>query len=673
MTVTTDALLGLIENSFDYVLVIDSNENVIRMSEQFRDKCNCLEIEPENIKLDEIFDNDQHEEFRGILKDLRDGEQNKIFYFKQKDKNYYIPLKASIVENNGNSLFLFWANNIPSLENLGVSDKHEQIERAKELACLYSVAEWIQESDSIKDFFTDLPNYLREGMQFPKFAEVYSEYQGNTYGEKPEHENFIRTDLKTGGEKDGEIFVYYAKPELNFLPEEGKLLDEIARMLNLALDRKLLSEILSNKQEESEEQNKRLQELELEIELKTKDLQQQHGQLDTLNSYIGDVSKGFEQAKVRLETMFKAIPDEMAIIDLQRNVIMTNREGVETGNKCYKTFFDSDTPCVDCRLKRVIREKTPITLEIEYDDSFYEVHAMPIFNNDHEVEGIIEFYRDITYKKTYEQQLQQADKLASLGQLVSGIGHEINNPNQFIRGNIKIIQQAFDDILPILDEHYGKHPEFKIARLKYDFFRQHILTLVNDMANGSERIKGIVKDLKGFARKDEGLLIDKVDINNVIAESTRLVHNQVHNYAEIELDLAENIPVFQGNAQKIEQIIINLIINASQAMHEEKRGVIKVRTQIEKGEILVKVEDNGKGMSEGTLNKIFDPFFTTKRAKGGTGLGLSIAYRIIEEHKGKISATSKLGEGTTFTISFPIRKSSSDSTRFLKQERQEKP
>jgi len=297
---------------------------------------------------------------------------------------------------------------------------------------------------------------------------------------------------------------------------------------------------------------------------------------------------------------------------------------------------------------------------------------MPIFNNKNEVEGIIEFYRDITYKKTYEQQLQQADKLASLGQLVSGIGHEINNPNQFIRGNIKIIQQAFDDILPIMDAYHSENPDLKIARLKYDFFRQHILTLVDDMANGSERIKRIVKDLKGFARKDEGLLIDKVDINNVIAESTRLVHNQVHNYAEIELELGNNIPIFQGNAQKIEQIIINLIINASQAMPEDKRGLIKVLTYIEKNEIVVKVKDNGKGMSEGTLNKIFDPFFTTKRAKGGTGLGLSIAYRIIEEHKGTISASSKLGEGTTFTIRFSIRKKSQDSTRFLKQERENK-
>jgi two-component system NtrC family sensor kinase len=345
----------------------------------------------------------------------------------------------------------------------------------------------------------------------------------------------------------------------------------------------------------------------------------------------------------------------VATIDRNRNVIMTNRKAVPTGSKCHKTFFDSDTPCMDCRLKRIIREKAPITLEVRHGDQHFEVNAMPIFNKQHEVDGIIEFYRDVTYKKTYEQQLQQADKLASLGQLVSGIGHEINNPNQFIRGNIKIMQQAMDDILPILDAHAAAHPDLKIARLKYDFFRSHVGTLISDMANGSERIKRIVEALKRFARKDEGQLIDQVDVNTVIDESARLAHNQVHKSADIELDLAAELPPFTGNAQKLEQVLINLIINASQAMPEERRGTIKIATHREGDDVVITVADDGKGMSERTLRQIFDPFFTTKRAKGGTGLGLSIVYRIIEEHRGRITVSSQPGQGTTFTITLPLR------------------
>lgn len=333
---------------------------------------------------------------------------------------------------------------------------------------------------------------------------------------------------------------------------------------------------------------------------------------------------------------------------------MTNQSEKMAGQPCHKALFGLDTPCLDCRLIKISETRAPVTVEAKHGDKFYEVHALPVFNEDHEVDGIIEFFRDITYRKVYEQQLQQADKLASLGQLVSGIGHEINNPNQFIRGNIKIIKQALDDILPIVDEYQKDHPDLKIARLKYDFFRQHVLTLVDDMANGSERIKRIVQSLKSFARKDEGLLADTVDINNVIDESARLVHNQVHKFADIQLNLAPDLPTFEGNAQKLEQVIINLIINASQAMPADQRGLIRVSSEMDEGHIVARVVDNGSGMSPSTAKNIFDPFFTTKRARGGTGLGLSIAHRIIEEHQGVISVESVIGEGTTFTIRLPI-------------------
>jgi len=132
------------------------------------------------------------------------------------------------------------------------------------------------------------------------------------------------------------------------------------------------------------------------------------------------------------------------------------------------------------------------------------------------------------------------------------------------------------------------------------------------------------------------------------------VHNQVHKSADIVLDLAQDVPVFVGNAQKLEQVLINLIINASQAMPADRRGTIRVSSVLDGGFVVVKVADNGSGMSETTAKNIFDPFFTTKRARGGTGLGLSIAFRILEEHEGSIAVESAISEGTTFTIRIPI-------------------
>jgi signal transduction histidine kinase len=238
---------------------------------------------------------------------------------------------------------------------------------------------------------------------------------------------------------------------------------------------------------------------------------------------------------------------------------------------------------------------------------------------------------------------------------VSGIGHEINNPNQFIRGNVKILKQALDDMLPIVDAYQREHGDLKIARLPYAFFREHVMTLIDDMGHGSERIKGIVEGLKRFARRDEGLLIDTVDLNTVIEACARLVHNEVHKHAEIVLELDPAIPAFTGNSQKIEQVLVNLVVNASQAMAEDRPGRIVVRSRTEDGHAVFEVEDNGKGMNEKTVKQIFDPFFTTKRAKGGTGLGLAIAYRIVEEHGGAIAVKSRLGEGSTFTVRIPVK------------------
>jgi two-component system NtrC family sensor kinase len=209
-------------------------------------------------------------------------------------------------------------------------------------------------------------------------------------------------------------------------------------------------------------------------------------------------------------------------------------------------------------------------------------------------------------------------------------------------------------MLPIVDQYYQDHPDLKIARLKYDFFREHINVLVDDMAHGSERIKGIVEGLRDFTRKDEGLLTDQVEINTLVEATTRLVHKEVHKHAKIKLDLGDNLPSFKGNAQKIEQVLVNLIVNAGQAIPEEKRGLITVRTWKQNSDIVVQIEDNGRGMNEKTMKQIFDPFFTTKRDKGGTGLGLAIAFRIVEEHGGNISVSSKPGKGTTFTVKIPV-------------------
>ena len=647
------SLYDFMERNFDYVLVVDEKDQVIHSSELFRRDCLPAHPHEETLHLDDLLGDFSLGTFRTAIARARAGSRAIAVFSPANETSRSIPMKVGCTTVDGSKICIFFGQRLEVLSSDTATEKEERI---KELSCIYSVMEWIEVSPSINAFFSELPKYLRAGMLVPEDAVVYSIYEGVEWGEKPSSTNYISTRLVVGDKEKGEIRVGYAGDKQELLPEEQRMLNEIGRALNFALGRKEFRDKLTLKQGEEAEFSRRLVQLEDEIAARTRELEEQRQQLGILDSYLDRVSSSMEEAKGRLETMFKAIPDEAVLIDKQRRVIMTNRKDIEPGKRCYEAFFGRDRPCDDCRLARILVDKTPITITMKHDDNFLQVHALPVYNKDDEVDGILEFYRDVTLEKTYEQQLQQADKLASLGQLVSGIGHEINNPNQFIRGNIRIIKQALEDMLPIVDKYQKAHEDLTIARLKYDFFREHIMTLVEDMAHGSERIKNIVEGLRTFARKDEGLLVDTVDMNTMIEASARLVHNEVHKHAEIKLELTENLPTFIGNSQKIEQVLVNLLVNAGQAMSDDKRGLITVRTRAEGSSIIVEIEDDGQGMSEKTLKQIFDPFFTTKRARGGTGLGLAIAYRIIEEHRGHMSVTSELGRGTTITITIPAGK-----------------
>lgn len=255
-----------------------------------------------------------------------------------------------------------------------------------------------------------------------------------------------------------------------------------------------------------------------------------------------------------------------------------------------------------------------------------------------------------------QAQLVQSEKLASLGQLSAGVAHEINNPIQFIRGNLRIVAESMEAILPVLDRHAAGHPDFTVARLPYPFFREHIKTLLDDIYTGALRIADIVRDLKQFARLDEGKMDEAVDVNEAVRASLRLVQNKTKRYRVIE-DLAPALPTITGCTSKIEQVVVANLINAAEALGDRPGGIIRVATRPEAGGegICLSIADNGPGLPEEIRSRVFDPFFTTKQRTGGTGLGLSVAYGIVNEHGGRVEVASGAGEGTTFTYYFPVR------------------
>ena len=271
--------------------------------------------------------------------------------------------------------------------------------------------------------------------------------------------------------------------------------------------------------------------------------------------------------------------------------------------------------------------------------------------------------RDVTEKKRVEsqarlhrEQLFQADKMATLGTLVSGVAHEINNPVAFIMLNAPILQQAWQVVLPILDDHHRDHGDFKVGHMDYSRLRERIPLLLANISDGAIRVKTIVGELKDFARQVPSEMVDHVEINPIVAKAVGLVGNLIKRSTHhFSAQYGRDIPRFIGNSQKISQVIINLLVNACQALPDPERA-IQLTTVYERsaGQVVIEVTDEGCGMPEEVLQKIRNPFFTTKRESGGTGLGLAIADRIVEDHGGSIRFTSAVNQGTTARVCLPI-------------------
>jgi signal transduction histidine kinase len=270
--------------------------------------------------------------------------------------------------------------------------------------------------------------------------------------------------------------------------------------------------------------------------------------------------------------------------------------------------------------------------------------------------------------KHTQAKLVHTEKLASLGQLAAGVAHEINNPIAFIKSNLATLTEyvaAYQSLIEHYDEYVEHSSELvtrsdlkdlkqKIETIKskedLEYINNDIESLLTETIVGTNRVSIIVAGLRDFSHRDNGEL-EQVDMNECIESALTIANNQVKYKCKVKKELSP-LPLLACNKGKMNQVLLNFIINASQSIVNE--GTITIRSIPKENEVIIEISDDGEGIKKENINKLFDPFFTTKPVGQGTGLGLSISHGIIEEHHGYITVESEVGVGTTFQVHLPV-------------------
>ncbi|MCZ0754043.1 sensor histidine kinase [Anoxybacillus sp. J5B_2022] len=342
-------------------------------------------------------------------------------------------------------------------------------------------------------------------------------------------------------------------------------------------------------------------------------------------------------SKKEWEETFRAVSEMIFVVDLDGNILRYN--------DAVKTFFSDVQQTNICQLLGIepsespiienIETKKPVHRHLHIQQRVCELHSYPVWNEQQKMYAVIMYINDITERLQIEAQLVQSGKLAAIGEMAAGIAHELNNPLTAILGNTQLLLRTMKD--------------------------ERSYKLLSDIYSCGKRCKTIIQNLLTFSRQDE-YMFEECSINEAVEQVLGFIGDQIQKQnITIQKQLDDSLELIEGNIQQIGQIILNLLINAKDALEEiedEKKTITietKLVTEAEKRWVVLCVKDNGKGISEQHLQEIFHPFFTTKRPGKGTGLGLSVSLGIAQAHGGTIEVSSELGEGSEFRLKLPAK------------------
>jgi signal transduction histidine kinase len=375
------------------------------------------------------------------------------------------------------------------------------------------------------------------------------------------------------------------------------------------------------------------------------------------------------QSKSRLQAVVDGISEPLVLLGEDMVVKMLNRTAADyyglseytdiLDSKCHQMLRASAAPCEGCEIPASVSSGKSRMFERKgfmNPDRLEHVYLYPVREKGGSNKNMLLRISDITEQRMFEKQLIHSEKLSSLGILVSSVAHEINNPNSFISLNIPILRDYLKEVLPIVDTYAAERPDMEICHMAYPEFREDIADLLDNIAHGSARINKFVSNLKEFSQVKEKVEEDWIELTPLIEKVLSICHAQLKkNVKSIVTNIPANQPRIWSDPFVLEQILLNLLVNAAQAVNKNGSRVelnVAVRPSWLDHAIL-EVKDNGAGMDEDSMQKIFDPFFTTKSRTGGTGLGLYVSHNLVQSLRGRIEVESESGKGSTFRVILP--------------------
>ncbi|MBN2685072.1 MAG: PAS domain S-box protein [Pontiellaceae bacterium] len=387
-----------------------------------------------------------------------------------------------------------------------------------------------------------------------------------------------------------------------------------------------------------------------------------------------------------LENLMKNLPEAVYFKDRSSRFLLVNRSfcnrvGMTMGQLVGKTDFDLFLPAhalsaYECEQKIIETGEPVLGLEEEerWPDgriTWVSTTKVPFLNKDGQIIGTFGISFDITARKQLEHELITARKLESMGQLAAGIAHEINTPIQYVSDNLRFLNDSIGDLLGVAktaqalvsylkasglaNDEQVKELESLLEAADVEYLDEELPLAVEQSLEGTERVSSIVRAMKEFAHPGSKEMVAS-DLNEAVRMTVEVAKNEWKYVSNVELDLCESLPLVPCFIGEINQVILNMIINARDAIEETgKNGTISIATALEDPWALIRISDTGSGIAPQHIASIFDPFFTTKEVGKGTGQGLYISHNVIvNKHKGRLTVSSSLGEGASFEIRLPL-------------------